>query len=166
MIVIRKELVKLWQLIEHHREIKYNVRVSYFLAKNRKRIQPEIEALEEALESSAAYKQYDEERAALAKIYADKDNIGNPIVQNSNYIITEKLDKFNNKLNQLKEKCQEEINKREKQFKDYDKLLGEEVKFNGYKIKLEELPNEIESIFIESLMDVDLLIEPDDTPTK
>jgi hypothetical protein len=160
MIVKRKDLVRLWQLIEHHRQIKHNVKVSYFLAKNHKRLQPEIEALEEAIKTSKNYRQYDIERARIAKFYADKNENGEPIIQNSSYVITQKLDDFNSKLNLLKQRYKEEIEKREKQLQEYSNLLQEEIEFDGHKIKLEELPNEIEPIFIESLMNIDLLIEP------
>ncbi len=160
--VRRRELVELWQLIEHHRKIKHSVKVSYFMAKNRKRIQPEIEALEEAIEPSKDFKQYDTARANLAKYYADKDNNDRPIIHNSSYVITTQLDEFNKELEVLKESHKDTISKREKQLKDYNEFLDEEIEFDGYQINLEDLPKEIEPVFIECLMDMELLIEPNE----
>jgi len=162
MKVKRKELVELWGLIEQHRKIKNSVKFSYWLAKNRKRIQPEIESLEEAIESSRRYKEYDTERARIAKFYADKDENGKPIIQNSSYVVIEKLNEFNSELNILKEKYKDEVEKRDKQIEEYNNLLEEEIEFEGFKIKLEDLPDGIEPVFIEVLMDIDLLIEPDE----
>jgi len=162
MKVKRKELVELWGLIEQHRKIKNSVKFSYWLAKNRKRIQPEIESLEEAIESSRRYKEYDMERARIAKFYADKDKNGKPIIQNSSYVVIEKLNEFNSELNILKEKYKDEVEKRDKQIEEYNNLLEEEIEFEGFKIKLEDLPDGIEPVFIEVLMDIDLLIEPDE----
>lgn len=159
--VTRRELAELWKLIEHHRQIKYTVKVSYFMAKNRKRIQPEIEALEEAIEPTEAFKQYDKARSNLAKFYADKDTNDRPIIQNSNYVIKAQLNEFNTELEVLKTTHKDTITKRKQQIEDYNKLLDEEVEFDGYSINLEELPKEIEPIFIECLMDMGLLIEPE-----
>jgi len=162
MKVKRKELVELWGLIKQHRKIKNSVKFSYWLAKNRKRIQPEIESLEEVIESSRRYKEYDMERVRIAKFYADKDENGKPIIQNSSYVVIEKLNEFNSELDILKEKYKDEVEKRDKQIEEYNNLLEEEIEFEGFKIKLEDLPDGIEPIFIEVLMDIDLLIEPDE----
>jgi len=163
MAVKRKELIELWGLIEQHRKIKNSVKFSYWLAKNRKRIQPEVEALEEAIEPSKSYREYDTERARVAKFYADKDETGKPIIQNASYVVIKQLDEFNNELNLLKERYKDDIEKREKQIEEYNRLLEEDVEeFDGFKISLEDLPDGIEPIFIESLMGIGLLIEPDE----
>lgn len=156
----RRDLVELWKMMDLYKGSK-GVKFAYFLVRNKKKLQPEIEALEESLLPSEAFKGYDTERVKLAEFYSDKDPNGNPIVQNSNYIINEKQTEFDTELASLKEKYKNVIDEREKQITDYNKMLDEEVEFDGFKINLTTLPEEIDSTFLEVLMDTNLLDEPE-----
>jgi len=156
----RRDLVELWKMMDLYKGTK-GVKFAYFLVRNKKKLQPEIEALEESLSPSEAFKGYDTERVKLAEFYSDKGPTGNPIVQNANYLITEKIDEFNTELTSLKEKYKSVIDEREQQITDYNKMLDEETEFDGFKISLAILPEEVDSRFIEVLMDTNLLDEPE-----
>lgn len=155
----RKDLLELWKLINNLRGTQYNIKFSYFLAKNRKRIQSEVEILDETVKPSDAYTIYDNERASTANRFSDKDPDGKPVIVNSNYMITEKLEEFNKEINNLKEKHKNVIDERDKQNEDYDKLLDEEVEFDGYAIKMCEMPDRLDAVSLEVFMDVNLIDE-------
>jgi hypothetical protein len=156
----RRDLVELWKMMKEYEGSK-GVKFGYFLARNRKKLQPEIEALEEAITPNETYKTYDIKRVKLAEFYSDKDSNGSPVIRNSNYVIDEKLDEFNTELASLKEKYKTVIDDREKQIIDYNKMLDEEAEFDGFKIDLNALPDEVDSKFIEVLMNTELLNEPE-----
>ncbi len=67
----KRDLVELWKLMDQYKGVK-NIKFAYFLARNRKQLQPEIESLEEAIVPSETYKAYDNERVNLAQFYSDK----------------------------------------------------------------------------------------------
>ena len=159
MKVKRRILMDVWRMINRQRGQIHGIKFSYFLAKNRRRLQPEIEALEEIIKTPLKYQEYDTERAKTARSFADTDSEGNPIINQSNYVITEKLTEFNEALNKLKEKYKEHIDARQRQIKEYDEMLEEEIEFDGYKITLSELPEKIDAESIEILMDSGLLAE-------
>ena len=157
----RRNLVDLWKIMDQYKGVKH-IKFAYFLAKNKKKIQPEIEALEEIIVPSEAFKAYDGERAKLAEFYSDKDEDGNPKILNSNYVVAEKLKEFEDELKVLKEKYTKVVEERNKQVEDYSNMLEEEIEFDGHKIKLDDLPPEVDSIFIEVLIDTNLLKDQDE----
>jgi hypothetical protein len=159
METTRRDLVELWKMMNEYRKLK-GVKFAHFLVKNKKKIQPEIEALEEAIEMSEAYRAYDNERAKLAEHYCDKDEHGRSIISNSQYVITEKFNEFNKELETLKEKFSNVIKEREQQIKEYNELLDEKVEYEGFKIHLDNIPNDVDSDFVEVLMNTQLLDDP------
>lgn len=155
----RKDLLELWKLIDDLKGTKYNIKFSYFLAKNRRKIQSEVESLDESVKPSEEYKIYDAERANLANRFSDKDSDDRPIIVNSNYMITEKLAEFNKEIDTLKEKYKKVINERDEQIEGYNKMLDEKVEFDGHTIKISEMPDQLDAASLEILMDVNLIDE-------
>jgi len=153
----RKYLLELGNLINHLKGQPYNIKFSYFLAKNRRKIKAEIEALEETIKPSEEWKTYDNERVEIAKHFSDKDQEGNPIIQGPNYRMTEKLTEFNEDINKLKNKYENVVAERQKQIDDYTKLLDEEVEFDGYTIELSDFPQQLDAASLEVFMNVTLI---------
>ena len=59
----------------------------------------------------------------------------------------------------LKEKFKDAISDREKQIESFKTLLSEEIEFEGYTTKLENLPDQIEPAVIEVLIKTGLIDE-------
>lgn len=138
----------------------YSVKFSYFIAKNKVLIKNEIEPLEEARKASPEFMEYDSKRAELALALADKDEKGQPKIENNNFIIVENIKKFQEDLEKLKDSYTNAISETEKRAKEFNELLEEEVtNYNGPKITLSDIPNSIEPKILEVFITCDLIQE-------
>lgn len=158
----KSTVLKLWKVFCQLEGLKHDVRLSYFLAKNKRDIKAEIEIMDEAQKASQAFIEYETRRVELAQLLSDKDANGNPKIHNGQYIIYDKKDEFEAEMKKLKTKFKKAISDREKQVTEYNSMLDDEVSLNLSKINIRQLPSQIEpsviEIFLEaSLIDDDIL---------
>jgi hypothetical protein len=160
MKVKKSELMRLWAAIEKQMENNKHlpVKYGYFLAQNKIKIKDEVNALMEIVKPSQEYSRYDQRRAELAKSMADKDGAGNPIIEGGNYRIVENKEKFEKQLDGLRKEFKSEIEKVEKQLEEYNDILKEEIKFDGYKIRMQDLPPTMDVGSLQTFLEVDLVI--------
>jgi hypothetical protein len=158
---IKKDVVvKLWNELEKISQsgaqpIKY----SYFIAKNKSAIKDEATALTSIVKPSESFAIYDSKRAELARSLADKDADGNPLIVNGSYQLTENEQAFQKQFAALKEEFKETIDEVEKQVEKYNELLEETFNFKGYKIKMADLPQTMESATLELFIELNLIEE-------
>ena len=128
---------------------------SYGVAKNIALLKTEIESLQKTMVASEPFKEYEQARIALAEKYSKKDESGNPIVKGNEYEIADR-EVFDKELIKLQTTHKVAIEERQKQIDDFNKLLEEEAKVELYKIKLEDVP---EDITTEEMTAIYVLIE-------
>ena len=119
----KRDLVSLHNAIVALEGRQFNVKFSYFIAKNKIFIKDEIEALNEAKKPPVGFVAYDNKRVELARKYADRDQNGNVKIEDNNFVITENFDKFRVELEKLKEKYKDPIAEYEAQIKEFEDLL-------------------------------------------
>jgi hypothetical protein len=153
----RRTLLNLWQAINKLEGLKHDVRFSYFLAKNKVALKPEIEAFEEAQKPQDDYIQFETKRVELAQTYADKDANGSPKVHNGQFVIFDKRDEFDAEIKKLKTKFKKAIDARNTQLEEYAKMLDEPVELELSKIKFRQLPPQIESAFLEIFIEAGII---------
>ena len=154
------DLLNLWYIFEGLKFKKQNVKFSYFVAKNKIKMKSEVDALTEAQEAPEVFKAYDGKRADLAAEMADRvADTDQPLVDNGQYVIKARKDEFDKQLAELKEEYKSVIEDRAEQVEKFKELLDEEVKFDGHKIKLGDIPQEIEPSVLEAFIAVDLINE-------
>lgn len=109
-------------------------RFSYAVARNKRLLEPIIKSLEEMVKPSDEMNKFTEERQALLKEHADKDENGDPIVQismvNGQRRETFKIPGINNKdnkftleMDKLKKKYKKELDEQEAKEKGYENHL-------------------------------------------
>jgi hypothetical protein len=158
----RRVLLNLWHALNKLEGMKHDVRFSYFLAKNKVALKTEIEALDEAQKPNAAFIEFENKRIDLAKKYSDKDATGNPKIHNGQYVIFDQKDEFDEEIKNLREKFKAAIESREAQVEEYNKMLKDEVDFKPTKIKFNQLPKQIESVFLEIFIEADVIDDDQD----
>jgi hypothetical protein len=142
------------------------VKVAYMVAKNRRKIDAEIKAMESGLivgEGDPIAK-YDDARLQLCKEYAEKDPAGEPVIikegkeQGNFKIPDEKRAEFEQGVTQLKTIYKDALDARDALVKSYEKMCKEELpsKFveGLHRIALKELPNNITGEQMMSLGDL------------
>jgi len=160
MKVKKRELLKFAEVIKSFEGLKYSTKFSYFLTKNKISCRDEIEALDEARKPDQKFLDFELERVKIAQEYSDKNPDGSPVIRNGAFIIlSENQDKFDKELTKLRKVSKTTIEDRDKQIEEFERIINEETDFNGFKIKLSELPTQIEPVIVEVLVNLDLIIE-------
>lgn len=118
------------------------VKLSFAIAKNKKIVEEEAEALVEAVAMTDEYKKYEEERLKLCKKYASKDDSGNPVLVADDYLIKDQV-AFDEAIKELNDANTELIEERDKQVEEGNKLLDEYSSIKLHKIKYEYIPDDV-----------------------
>lgn len=129
----------------------------YAVVKNLKAVNDEIADLEEVAKPRAEYIAYDRERIRLNQEHAEKDNTGNPVIdqKTQNFVIEKKLQKaFDAKVETLKKKHRNALEAREKQVADFNKLLEAKSTFKPHMIEEESLPENITVEQLNAIIDI------------
>jgi len=160
MEIKKRELLNLWYIFESFQNAKPSVKFSYFIAKNKIKIKDEVDALHEVQKISDEFKLYDKKRADLASVMADREpDTDKPIIDNNQYIIKKNKEKFDEELRDLRVEFFETIKKREEQIDIVNDILNETTEFNGYKTRLEDIPENTEPAIIEMFVITNLIAE-------
>ncbi len=120
------------------------VKFTYAIAKTRRIVDREIKTLREAVEPTEGFKKYEEERLALCREHAQKDDNDEPVVKGNKFILKSQK-KFDNAWEKLKEKHKEALDSRDKQVKEWESLLDEEADIDLHLVNLDDMPDEITS---------------------
>jgi len=159
MNIQKGDLLQLQTVFERLNIEKHPLKFSYFLAKNKSIIKKEVEILKELQKPSDGYNSFDKKRIMLAQDLAERvPGTDEPLIKNNAYIMGENKKKFEKELWGLKDVFKDVIKEFEKQVSDFKDILKEDFDFdNGYKIKIDNLPEYIEPQLIELFMKTGLL---------
>lgn len=141
----RKEIPAILLTLDEVSELK-GVKFAFSVLKNRKIFEKQIEEDKEIFEKILAptedFKEFETKRIELCVIHSEKDEVGNPIVENDQYKISD-YDSFNIELEKLYEKHKETVESRKKQIDDYNSLMEEELELEFKKVSFEDIPEDI-----------------------
>ncbi len=118
------------------------VELVYCRTKIKKLLKSKIEALNEALKPTAAYKKYDGMRAELCKIHAKKDKAGKPAVEMGRFVMNNQK-AFEKAHDKLKVKYQKAVAARKQPDWDFMKLLEESVSMELHMVEFKNVPEDI-----------------------
>ena len=159
MNIQKGDLLQLQTVFERLSIEKHPLKFSYFLAKNKSLIKKEVEILKELQKPSDGYNSFDKKRIMLAQDLAERvPGTDEPLIKNNAYVMGENKKKFDKELWGLKDVFKDAIKEFEKQVSDFKDILKEDFDFdNGYKIKIDNLPDYIEPQLIELFIKTGLL---------
>jgi len=129
---------------------------AYAVAKNINNLKSEIEALQKSIAPSKEFSEYNNKRLALAQKHAIKKE-GKPqtvkIGNTEEYLIKDK-NKFNKELKPLQKEYKKALDERDKQMKDFEEILKEEIKIDLYMVDSDNIPEEITPAQVTAVMPV------------
>ena len=133
---------------------------AYSVARNAAAIEGFVKALQKCTEPSEQYTEFDGKRVELARECADKNKDQAPATVKVNgveeFVIGDR-EKFNKGIDKLRGEYGKAIEEFEKQTVDFEGILEEEIEVAIFKVKEEDLPEEITSdqlIFIKEIIDL------------
>ena len=154
MKIVREKLIGIWHLIDRLSNTKTNVKFHYLLMKNKKILEPEIKALQEAQAASPPERleELNSKRIPLCEEFCVRDEENNPVIQNDNYVFEpDQKTKLEEKFKELEEEYADVLAEMEKIQNEFKELLDTEVEINLAKIPLSIFPDlngkEVEIMF-------------------
>lgn len=157
----RRTLLVLVTILEEKIQEKNKIKYAYFLAKNINLMKNEKGILRKVYadfnNDNNGYTLFEQERIAIAERYSGKDTNGSPIIKDGNYFILD-TESFQSEFEALQEKYKDAISLRSKRMAEIDSFLDEDVDIKLHKIKLQDLPDEIDD-FLQVLLEAGLVIE-------
>ena len=148
--MLKKDLFRLQQVLNHLKDVP-NTKFAYALIKNLKKIDAEIGILNELKQANkTATLEYEKKRIDLCTKHAEKDEMGTPIIENNNYKILD-VGTFTKELEDLRNVHSDDFDKQLKGEAEYINLLKEECDIDFYKMKPEDLPDNLTALQLEIL---------------
>lgn len=118
------------------------VKFAYAVSRNIALLKPEIEALDKSMEISEEFKKFEDLRMEVVKKFAKKDEKGEPVSVNNNYVLANQAD-FDIAFDVLKSEHKEIWENRLKQIEEYNELLKTDSSVVLHKVSLSDIPNNI-----------------------
>lgn len=148
----RSDVLALWKGLHAVDELtgasSQNVSFAYAIAKTKKLLKPEVEALRAAAKASPAYQKYDVSRLTLCKKHVAKNHKGkektivDPETGDIKFVMKDQT-AFDEALEELRSHHTDALTEREKQHKACDELLEKEVEIEIHQIFKGDVPAEI-----------------------
>ncbi len=165
MNVKKRDLVILQQGIQKVGDLfGDNVRFSYAIAKNDKLIASECEAINKTIQFTPEFAEYDAKRVELAKKFAKKNEKGEALEKNNQFVMfdvndpvekqQEDLKLWEEAFDGLKKEYSEVLKKRDEQVAEYNKLLDGETDVKLYMINENDLPRTITPVQLAGIISI------------
>jgi len=145
-----KDLVQLSQTLNQVSGIK-GKEFAYAVFKNKNLIEQEIKIFEQLRKDPHPdFQNYENERMIVCINYSQKDDNGNPVIENNQYKI-EDWSGFQEDMKELSDKYKDVIEDMENTRKEYEDFMEKESSIELITVKFENLPNDIDAITLERL---------------
>ena len=117
---------------------------NYALVRTKDILKRELALLEESFKEKEKFIEYEAKRIETAKELCDKDEKGEPIIEQNRFKLSEENDgKFKAKLEELQSEYKDALEERTQQMENFNKMLKENVSFEVHKINLNDIPEEV-----------------------
>jgi hypothetical protein len=145
-----KDLVQLSQTLNQVSGIK-GKEFAYAVFKNKNLIEQEIKIFEQLRKDPHPdFQNYENERMIVCINYSQKDDNGNPVIENNQYKIEDWVG-FQEDMKELADKYKDVIEDMENTRKEYEDFMEKESSIELITVKFENLPNDIDAITLERL---------------
>lgn len=115
---------------------------AYAISRIANAIESEKKRVQELGKRPEAFVEFDKEREELCKLMADKDEKGNPKIENGVYVFSD-MTEFDKAADELKAKHKEAIAEYDEQIAEVNKFLEEPLEMNFYDIAMAWIPEDI-----------------------
>lgn len=162
MEIKKRQLVKVWNTIDRLGARQCHRKFAYGLMRNRKILQDEIDILQDLSKPTDGWQAFEEKRIGICRELADKDENGEPKVQGNQFLVTEKKEELDERIEKLREEHKDDLDEFERREKEFDEILDEDISIDIYKIKLSLFPEQISVYELEVLDDFIINDEEED----
>jgi len=123
-----------------------NIDLAYVVLKNKQLIDKKLMELDFIKNVSNEIVEYENKRVDICVELSEKDESGNPLIQNETYVIKEESkEEFNNRLITLYKEYENAISERQNQINLFNQKMNTEIDFEFYKLTKEQIPQQIKT---------------------
>lgn len=152
MKVTKRELIKIWNVLESIHFSDLNKKFSYCIIRNKKKFKDEIDALKEVQAPNEKFLEYERKRLILCENLCERDESGKPILEKNNYVFTpENRIKVDEAIKDLAEENKDIIQEQNKRDKEFESILDEYFEVDVHKISFDDFPERISPSNLEAL---------------
>jgi hypothetical protein len=145
-----RDLIMLVQVLAQFTNVK-GKDFAYAVFKNKQLIEQEIKIFDQMKKQPHPdYMNYEQERQLVCINYADKDENGNPVVENNHYKISSMGD-FQKEMDAVRDKYKEVISDIENSNKEFEEFLDKDADVKLVKVAVKDLPESISAEDIDKL---------------
>jgi hypothetical protein len=117
---------------------------NYALVRTKDILKRELALLEESFKEKEKFIEYESKRIAIAKDLCEKDEKGQPVIDQNRFKLSEENDvKFKEKLEELQTEYTDALEERTQQMESFNKMLEENISFEIHRIGINDIPEEI-----------------------
>ena len=159
--MFKKDLLLLWNTLnklKYDENQKQYIKFKYMVARNKLKLKPEIEIIQELVKLSPEFTEFNEKRVEICKEFSRKDENGEAILINNNYDIVDRK-RFNETIETLKDKYKTIIQKEEEQSIEIESMLDENIDIEISKVIIEEVPGDLEQGIIDIFVRLGIITE-------
>ena len=144
------ELIQLSQSLNQVTGIK-GKDFAYAVFKNKMILESEMRIFEQLRQDPHPdYTNYENERSIVCINYSKKDDNGNPVIQNQQYVI-EDWDNFNRDMEEIRVKYKSVLDQMELAQKEISEFMNRESNVDLLKVSFKDLPDDISAQQLEQL---------------
>jgi hypothetical protein len=157
MKITREKLIQVWTILSQLSQVKTTAKGAYGIGRNKRAIESEIKSLEEAQKAVIypdSLNEFHSKRVELCREFADKDADGNPKMTGQSFVMTTGRSLFEEKLIPLREEYKEPLEAANKIDSEFHAFLQEEIEVEVFKIKIDDVPNDISGAELEILGEI------------
>ena len=139
--ITRQSLLELWNNLSTLSDLK-GFRLGYAIARTKAKLKHEIEVLEESIKPDTSYQEYDAKRIELCRRFAKKDDKGESILQDNQFVFGDNYGGFNEELLLLQDEFAKAIENRRQQIESFNDLMKEEITIEVHEITEADIPTD------------------------
>jgi hypothetical protein len=132
----------------------YSIKMKYAIKKNKDFLKNEVDAIDEAsITNSKRFKEYDEKRMKIVDECGEKQNGQFKFLPDGKSVTIrdDKKEYFAKTLSVLQEEYKDGIDERNKELKDFENFLKEQVEIEVFKFSNDIIPDDISQSMYETL---------------
>lgn len=130
--------------------------LAWAIMRNKKAIEAELREVQKIVQLTPEIEKYENGRIAICKKYCEKNEKGGAVIKNGKYAGLDENPEFEKAIDEYKKENQKVVNLIDQTQKNYEKAIKEEIEFDFYTVKKDNLPQnitpaqlEVISIFVE-----------------
>jgi len=128
------------------------VKLNFALLANKKSLESEIESIKTSMVVGDEYKAYDEARIELCKVHCEKDELGEPKMNNNAFVGLETNTEFITEVKVLQDKNKTAIEEYNTKMNEYNEFLNEDIEFDFKKIDPDVIPDDMITGEMQSIL--------------